>query len=139
MGQNWVARNPLSTVVLSVCLGTTQAFVAPSSYSLKHEHRCQQQQHYCPSIAGRRPVLRRPSVRVAMTQEVGEEKEVPTSSVDVPLSSTEDAAAKAAKLRSIAAELRAQVMMKNVPLFSVIVRTTLALSVQDIYHIIPHI
>lgn len=55
-------------------------------------------------------MLRRSSVRVAMTQGGGgEEGGVPTSSTDVSSSGSEDAAAKAAKLRSIAAELRAQV------------------------------
>lgn len=113
MGQNWVARNPLSTVVLSVCLGATQAFVAPSSYSLKHEHRYQQQkQQFCSGIvAGRGPALRRSNVRVAMTQEVDEGGDTVTSSADVPLSSSEEAAAKAANLRAIASELRAQVTL----------------------------
>lgn len=116
MGQNWVARNPLSTVVLSVCLRETHAFVAPSFFSLNHEHRCQQQQQrYCPGIAWRGPVLRRSSVCVAMTQEFGDGGEVETSPTDVPLSSSEEAAAKAANLRAIAAELRAQVTHKNVP------------------------
>lgn len=114
MGRNWISRNPLSTVILSVCLGMTQAFVAPSSFSLEHEHRrCQQQQQqqYCSGIAARGPVLRRSSVRVAMVQDVDEEGDVTRSSADVPLSSNEEAAAKAANLRAIAAELRAQVQL----------------------------
>lgn len=109
MGQQWGVRIPSSTLVLSIfcCLEGTGAFLVPVSFSSRDTAAVQRRSHHTSPLGS---VLRRTAAGAPRMARDGDEGESA-----VVASNAEEAAAKAAKLRAFAAELRNQVCTKAEP------------------------